>query len=131
MNQPATKRPVQQWMRDAAGELGNIDIDDFQRQALGESDWDQDKANTLMLERMAELIARHCPDPASQPIRRGDVVQVDPAAWEGRVRPRLWIVLDIDEHGFAKTGGSPDVPLSRCIRVGRAAYYPDGTKVED
>lgn len=80
---------------------------------------------------IADIIARHAPKPEAQPIRRGDVVQVDPALWGGRVRPRLWIVLDIDEHGYAKTGFSPDVPLSRCVRIGRAAYYPDGTKVED
>lgn len=134
---------VEQWMRDAASELGNLDIDDFQREALTECDRDEDRAKALMLERLAGVIAKHAPMPGSdhfagvsnmvefQPIRRGDVVQVDPAAWEGRVRPRLWIVLDIDEHGYAKTGGSPDVPLSRCVRIGRARYYPDGTKVED
>lgn len=68
--------------------------------------------------------------PEDQPVTRGDVVQVVPELWEGRVRPRLWIVLDIDEHGYAKTGGSPDVPLSRCVRIGRARYYPDGSPVE-
>lgn len=51
------------WMRNAAVEFGNLDIDDFQDQALTDSEGDEDKANDLMLERMATIIAKHAPKP--------------------------------------------------------------------
>lgn len=130
MTQPSTKRSVEQWMRDAANELGNIDIDEFQRQAMAESDWNTDRADALILERLADIIARHCPEPASLPIRRGDVVQdANPAGNHDTM-----IVLE--NYGksmevWVMGGCVRTINSFGLVRIGRAAYYPDGTKVED
>lgn len=114
---------VKQWMRDAASELGNLDIDDFQREALTECDRDEDRANALMLERLAGVIAKHAPKSEPQPIRRGDVVQ---SIHFGH----LYIVQSVGDDLLAMTCGNY-VSRDNVTRIGRARYYPDGTPVEN
>ena len=134
---------VEQWMRDAADELGNLDIDDFQREALVECERDEDRANALMLERLAGVIAKHAPDHFAdaskmvepQPIRRGDVVQCirDCRADEG---DGMYAVKDVSVTDGLTPGGRLLLYGRRFdpgsfARIGRARYYPDGTPVEN
>jgi len=128
---------VEQWMRDAADELGNLDIDDFQKDALVECDRDEDRANALMLERLAGVIAKHAPkfapdhfagaskmvDPA--PIRPGDVVQFTGRNFRGLVT----IVTDVREDELV--AGHLQFLAKHATRIGRAKYHADGNPVED
>lgn len=69
--------------------------------------------------------------PESQPIRRGDVVQVvSPLGAEDfDLHPVSIVMKVVGWNAILYYGGRQ--PLSRCVRVGRARFYPDGSPVED
>ena len=77
---------------------------------------------------IAEIIARHAPDPASVPIGPGDVVQV---VSETHARSWLGIVREKYDNGkwFAVGYGCADT--HELARIGKAKYWPDGSKVEE
>lgn len=88
---------------------------------------------------IADIIARHAPDPASVPIGPGDVVQVVeivPAYASGwhsafEIGDTLFVSSVEGENALiAKGYGTVRVPLAHVIRIGRAAYWPYWTKVE-
>jgi hypothetical protein len=64
------------------------------------------------------------------PIRRGDVVQLDPTGSLG-CRPRTYVVTGVSGDGFVGLDKAPPVPLSFVVRIGRAKYHADGNLVED
>lgn len=78
---------------------------------------------------LAEEIDRRRRAVESHPIRRGDVVQIDPVASLG-CPPRALVVIAVSEDGFVKLENRPPIPLSFVVRIGRAHFYPDGTPVE-
>ena len=114
-----SKSETQSWIRKAACEIGcHAEIpygceDEFTR-----------------------IIARHAPKPEDQPIRRGDVVQ-----WTGNCHPKMVGVYYIVKHVTVEKGetyyggGYGENYLfstaEGLIRIGRAKFYPDGSKVED
>ena len=82
------------------------------------------------------VLARHAPKPEDQPIRRGDVVQ-----WTGNCHPKMVGVYYIVKHVTVEKGenfyggdygeNSLFSTAEGLIRIGRAKFYPDGSKGED
>ena len=88
---------------------------------------------------MAALIARHAPDPASVPIGPGDVVQVVeriPYQLVGGYPDfdvsELLYVREVEGENIIvyRMHMSVSIPRAYVTRIGRAVYWPDGTKVE-
>jgi hypothetical protein len=77
---------------------------------------------------MAAIIARHAPDPASVPIGPGDVVQV---VSEAHARSWLGIVREKYDNGKWFVVGYGCADTHELTRIGRAKYWPDGSKVEE
>lgn len=88
---------------------------------------------------IADIIARHAPDPASVPIGPGDVVQ-----FKVGYTPRgyasmnlfdagdLIIVDSVVGNGVICEGHTESpIPIDVLTRIGRAVYWPDGTKAEE
>jgi hypothetical protein len=100
------------------------------------------KYQQLPLYDITEIIARHAPDPASVPIGPGDVVQVVEDYMPPGSYPKLmfrkdycFVVSDIGaEDGKSWASYSPvgcRIPINVLTRIGRAVYWPDGSKVEE
>jgi len=99
-----------------------------------------DHPGGVVQQEIAEIIARHTPKPEDQPIRRGDVVQ-----FVANCRPKsvglTFIVehvveVDRESHFSGYTGDPADRSMhtgtsDSLARIGRAKFYPDGSKVED
>ena len=84
----------------------------------------------MQVTRISHAIRQHLPTiEAMEPIRRGDVVQIDPTGSMG-CRPKTHVVTGVSEDGFVGLHNAPPVPISFVARIGRARYYPDGTPVE-
>lgn len=80
-------------------------------------------------EALAAIIARHAPGPASVPIGPGDVVQ-----FHNNIMG--WCTCTVT--GITKDGrlqvnysNSWTYPAESATRIGRAVYWPDGSKVEE
>jgi hypothetical protein len=79
-------------------------------------------------EALAAIIARHAPDPASVPIGPGDVVQV---VSETAARSWLGIVREKYDNGKWFVIGYGCADAHELARIGKAEYWPDGSKVEE
>ena len=100
---------------------------------------------------IADIIARHAPDPASVPIGPGDVVQVVeivPAYASGwhsafEIGDTLFVSMNLFDAGdliivdsvvgngvICEGHTESPIPIDVLTRIGRAVYWPDGTMVE-
>ena len=121
MNDPK----IEPWMTAAAKELYEVD----KWKSYHHFVWDgarPSEAEQKVVDGFAEIIARYAPDPASVPIGPGDVVQtpVGDTYIVAGLRP--------DNHvnvWFNRT--LVHVSTEHLTRIGRAEYWPDGTKVEE
>lgn len=101
MTQPA-RRPIEQWMSDAAYQS----IMDIAVHQAGYED-------------VAQVIADHCPDPASLPIEPDDIVQSIRYGWLGQVKA----VNDDDVTTYCgRIAGK-----SKVARIGKAVYRHDSS----
>ena len=88
----------------------------------------------MYVARISHAVAPHLPVLESrEPIRRGDVVQVTGKDAHPNMTGATYVVTEVNGFGacgFPSRVGSCAVRLDLLTRIGRAAYYPDGTKVE-
>lgn len=117
---------VQSWMFRAAQDVLAEDWDKRLKEICEERGGGPEFNVRAMIFEAASIIARHAPDPASVPIGPGDVVQTQ--------RGDIYIVNGLNERGGAHVGVNffgTTLPLTYLTRIGRAVYWPDGTKVEE